>query len=128
MEDVEEIRQADQAPASLDKTVGDDGDTAFGDLLAADQQSPEEEVTDGGVLPCRAPVQGPPPWRRDARSPRDRTRQAFGRSNAGLGSASAISPTSSPPTAGLTMRLPGSRWLRSTKREPVVKRAAGRGS
>jgi RNA polymerase primary sigma factor len=46
VEDVEEIRQADQAPASLDKTVGDDGDTAFGDLLAADQQSPEEEVAD----------------------------------------------------------------------------------
>jgi RNA polymerase primary sigma factor len=45
-EEVEEIRAADQAPASLDKTVGDDGDTAFGDLLAADQQSPEEEVTE----------------------------------------------------------------------------------
>ena len=46
LEEVEEIRAADQAPASLDKTVGDDGDTAFGDLLAADQQSPEEEVTE----------------------------------------------------------------------------------
>jgi RNA polymerase primary sigma factor len=46
VEEVEEIRTADQAPASLDKTVGDDGDTAFGDLLAADQQSPEEEVTE----------------------------------------------------------------------------------
>jgi RNA polymerase primary sigma factor len=45
-EEVEEIRAADQAPASLDKTVGDDGDTAFGDLLAADQLSPEEEVAD----------------------------------------------------------------------------------
>jgi RNA polymerase primary sigma factor len=43
-EEVEEIRAADQAPASLDKHVGDDGDTAFGDLLAADQLSPEEEV------------------------------------------------------------------------------------
>src|SRR3712207_7772164 len=39
-------RAADQAPASLDKTVGDDGDTAFGDLLAADQMAPEEEVAD----------------------------------------------------------------------------------
>src|SRR3712207_9397863 len=39
-------RAADQAPASLDKTVGDDGDTAFGDLLAADQLAPEEEVAD----------------------------------------------------------------------------------
>jgi RNA polymerase primary sigma factor len=46
VEEVEEIRTADQAPASLDKTVGDDGDTAFGDLLAADQQSPEEEVAE----------------------------------------------------------------------------------
>jgi RNA polymerase primary sigma factor len=46
VEEVEEIRAADQAPASLDKTVGDDGDTAFGDLLAADQLSPEEEVAE----------------------------------------------------------------------------------
>jgi len=46
VEEVEEIRQADQAPASLDKGVGDDGETAFGDLLAADQLSPEEEVAD----------------------------------------------------------------------------------
>ena len=46
VEEVEEIRAADQAPASLDKGVGDDGDTAFGDLLAADQLSPEEEVAD----------------------------------------------------------------------------------
>jgi RNA polymerase primary sigma factor len=45
-EDVEEIRQADQAPASLDKAVGDDGDTAFGDLLAADQLAPDEEVAE----------------------------------------------------------------------------------
>src|ERR687894_302201 len=46
VEEVEEIRAADQAPASLDKTVGDDGDTAFGDLLAADQLAPEEEVAE----------------------------------------------------------------------------------
>ena len=46
VEEVEEIRAADQAPASLDKTVGDDGDTAFGDLLAADQLAPEDEVAD----------------------------------------------------------------------------------
>jgi RNA polymerase primary sigma factor len=45
-EEVEEIRAADQAPASLDKAVGDDGDTAFGDLLAADQLSPDEEVAE----------------------------------------------------------------------------------
>ncbi len=46
VEDIAEIRQADQAPASLDKGVGDEGDTSFGDLLAADQPSPEEEVAD----------------------------------------------------------------------------------
>jgi RNA polymerase primary sigma factor len=46
VEEVEEIRQADQAPASLDKGVGDDGETAFGDLLAADQLSPDEEVAE----------------------------------------------------------------------------------
>jgi RNA polymerase primary sigma factor len=44
LEEVEEIKKADQAPASLDKTVGEDGDTSFGDLLAADQASPDEEV------------------------------------------------------------------------------------
>jgi RNA polymerase primary sigma factor len=44
LEEVEEIKKADQAPASLDKTVGEDGDTSFGDLLAADQLAPDEEV------------------------------------------------------------------------------------
>jgi RNA polymerase primary sigma factor len=46
VEEVGEIRQADQAPASLDKGVGDDGETSFGDLLAADQLAPEEEVAE----------------------------------------------------------------------------------
>ena len=46
VEEIAEIRQADQAPASLDKGVGDEGDTSFGDLLAADQLSPDEEVAD----------------------------------------------------------------------------------
>ncbi len=46
VEEVEEIRTADQAPASLDKTVGDDGDTAFGDLLAADQLALDDELAD----------------------------------------------------------------------------------
>jgi RNA polymerase primary sigma factor len=44
LEEVEEIKKADQAPASLDKSVGEDGDTSFGDLLAADQASPDQEV------------------------------------------------------------------------------------
>jgi RNA polymerase primary sigma factor len=46
LEEIEEIKKADQAPASLDKSVGEDGDTSFGDLLAADQLSPDEEVED----------------------------------------------------------------------------------
>jgi len=46
LEEVEEIKKADQAPASLDKSVGEDGDTSFGDLLAADQLAPDEEVED----------------------------------------------------------------------------------
>ena len=44
VEEVEEIKSADQAPASLDKHVGDEGDTTFGELLPADQLSPEDEV------------------------------------------------------------------------------------
>jgi RNA polymerase primary sigma factor len=46
VEDVEEVKAADQAPASLDKTVGAEGDTAFGDLLPAAGLSTEEEVAD----------------------------------------------------------------------------------
>jgi RNA polymerase primary sigma factor len=45
-EEVEEIRAADQAPTSLDKFIGDDGDTTFGELLPADQLSPEDEVAE----------------------------------------------------------------------------------
>jgi RNA polymerase primary sigma factor len=53
VEEIEEIKQADQAPASLDKTIGADGDTTFGELLPADGMSTEEEVQDtwqSGVL------------------------------------------------------------------------------
>jgi RNA polymerase primary sigma factor len=46
VEEIEEIKTADQAPASLDKSVGQEGDTTFGELLAADQLSPEDEVAD----------------------------------------------------------------------------------
>jgi RNA polymerase primary sigma factor len=53
VEEIEEIRAADQAPSSLDKTIGEDGDTTFGSLLPADQASTEDEVADSwefGVL------------------------------------------------------------------------------
>ena len=40
LEDVIEIRKADRAVVSLDKPVGDDGDTAFGDLLAIETRRP----------------------------------------------------------------------------------------
>src|ERR1700742_73686 len=44
IEQVEEIRKADRAVVSLDKPVGDDGDTAFGDLLAIETPAVDEEV------------------------------------------------------------------------------------
>ena len=46
IEEIEEVRAADQATTSLDKGVGDDGDTSFGELLASDAPSPAEEVAD----------------------------------------------------------------------------------
>jgi RNA polymerase primary sigma factor len=46
VEEVEQIKAADRAPTSLDKPVGEDGDTSFGELLAADQLSPDQEVED----------------------------------------------------------------------------------
>jgi RNA polymerase primary sigma factor len=39
-----EIRKADRAVVSLDKPVGDDGDTSFGDLLALETPAVDEEV------------------------------------------------------------------------------------
>jgi len=44
LDEVIEIRKADQAPTSLDKTVGEDAETALGDLVASDRPEPEEEV------------------------------------------------------------------------------------
>ena len=45
MQEVRDIRAADQAPASLDKSVGDDdGGTALGDLIADDAETPAEQV------------------------------------------------------------------------------------
>ncbi len=46
VEEIEEVKTADQAPTSLDRPVGEDGDTTFGELMAADQVSTEDEVVD----------------------------------------------------------------------------------
>jgi RNA polymerase primary sigma factor len=42
---VREVRSAARAVASLDKPIGDDGDTSFGDLVARESGNVEEEVT-----------------------------------------------------------------------------------
>src|SRR4051812_24108116 len=42
---VREVRTAARAVASLDKPIGDDGDTSFGDLVAKESGNVEEEVT-----------------------------------------------------------------------------------
>ena len=39
-----DIRRADRGPASLDQGVGEDGDTALGDLIAGDGPSIEDYV------------------------------------------------------------------------------------
>jgi RNA polymerase primary sigma factor len=44
IEQIEEIRDAGRAVTSLDKPIGEEGETAFGDLLASNEMSPEEEV------------------------------------------------------------------------------------
>src|SRR5690349_4304622 len=44
---VREVRQAARTVASLDKAVGDDSDTSFGDLVATDKSDVEEEVVVG---------------------------------------------------------------------------------
>src|SRR3954463_4681530 len=41
---VDEVRKAARTVTSLDRPVGEEGDTALGDLLESDQSSPEEEV------------------------------------------------------------------------------------
>jgi RNA polymerase primary sigma factor len=43
-EQVEEVRAAARTVTSLDRAVGEDGDTAFGDLLPSDQPELEEEI------------------------------------------------------------------------------------
>jgi RNA polymerase primary sigma factor len=44
IEQIEEIRDAGRAVTSLDKPVGEEGETALGDLFASDAPTPEEEV------------------------------------------------------------------------------------
>ena len=57
LDEVADIRRADRGPASLDQGVGEDGDTALGDLVAADGPSVEEEVaTDLATESLRAAV------------------------------------------------------------------------
>jgi RNA polymerase primary sigma factor len=44
VDEVVELRELNRAMTSLDQPVGEDGETAFGDLLASDRPEPLEEV------------------------------------------------------------------------------------
>jgi RNA polymerase primary sigma factor len=44
VQDIEELRDAARAVTSLDRPIGEEGETAFGDLLPSDAPEPEEEV------------------------------------------------------------------------------------
>jgi RNA polymerase primary sigma factor len=44
IDEVADIRRADRGPTSLDQGVGEDGETALGDLIAGDGPSVEDEV------------------------------------------------------------------------------------
>ncbi len=44
IEEVAELRELTRGLASLDQPIGEDGETAFGDLLASDHPQPAEEV------------------------------------------------------------------------------------
>ena len=46
-DDVADIRRADRIPTSLDQGVGEDGETALGDLIPGDGPSVDEEVVVG---------------------------------------------------------------------------------
>jgi RNA polymerase primary sigma factor len=45
LKQVREVRQAARAITSLDRPLGDEGDSALGDLIAGEQAPPEEDVT-----------------------------------------------------------------------------------
>ncbi|MDQ4048363.1 MAG: sigma-70 family RNA polymerase sigma factor, partial [Actinomycetota bacterium] len=65
-EDVRDIRAADQSPASLDRSVGDEmGGTSLGELIADDSEGPEQEVTRelGGEAVLRVVSELPSPDR-----------------------------------------------------------------
>ena len=44
LDEVADIRRADRGPTSLDQGVGEDGETALGDLISGDEPSVAEEV------------------------------------------------------------------------------------
>jgi RNA polymerase primary sigma factor len=46
VEEVAELRELTRGLASLDQPVGDDGETALGDLLASDRPEPGDEIAD----------------------------------------------------------------------------------
>ncbi len=46
LDEVVELRELNRAMTSLDQPVGDDGETALGELMASDQPEPLEQVTD----------------------------------------------------------------------------------
>lgn len=46
VEEVAELRELSRGLTSLDQPVGDDGETAFGDLLASDRPEPIEELAE----------------------------------------------------------------------------------
>src|SRR5205085_4992679 len=46
VDEVVELRELNRAMTSLDQPVGEDGETAFGDLLASDRPEPLQEVAE----------------------------------------------------------------------------------
>jgi RNA polymerase primary sigma factor len=46
VEEVAELRELSRGLASLDQPIGEDGETAFGDMLASDRAEPADEIAD----------------------------------------------------------------------------------
>jgi RNA polymerase primary sigma factor len=66
VDQVIEIRKAARPLTSLDQPVGDDGETAFGDLLASNAPNPEDEVvSDAGTNAVQEAVNRLPERERD---------------------------------------------------------------
>ena len=88
IEQVEEVRHQRAALVSLDQQIGEDGDTALGDLLPSDAEAPEETAWEQRARADRAPrdlaaarnrAQGPDPALRHrprGAADADRDRQA----------------------------------------------------